>query len=118
MAEPPVSDGYYVKPTQDDETNAYRYASEKVAHAICTALPNEYTWEPALATGYPCPDPLTCTPGVCKFKQAACEARSTLPYFDCERDGNNVCAYSFERSAMSSSLKEVKEENLGNNIFS
>ena len=71
-------------PTSTDYTYATQYANDVMEKAACLAQPEKYDWIPS-TTRYPCPEGLACESGVCKFKQAACRERSTLPYYDCVR---------------------------------
>jgi hypothetical protein len=77
--------GFVVGPTATDYMNASMYASDIIKKEVCESRPDLYEWVPSNITRYPCPEGLTCTPGVCKFKEDACKSRSELPFYDCVR---------------------------------
>lgn len=77
--------GFEVGPTTTDYINATMYASDVTNKEVCESRPDLYTWVPSTITRYPCPEGLTCSTGVCKFREDACREMSELPYYDCVR---------------------------------
>lgn len=71
-------------PTTSDYMNAIRYAADVMNKEACLSDPDVYEWVPASTSRYPCPG-VECDPGVCRFKQQACNALGDMPFYDCRR---------------------------------
>lgn len=76
---------YFVPPTNQDISNAFMYAQNRLYKQVCESDPENYTWVPDDIVPYPCPEGLECFSGRCEFKEKGCRAASSLSYYDCKR---------------------------------
>lgn len=76
---------YFVAPTDQDISNAFMYAQNRLFKQVCDSDPENYTWIPDDIVPYPCPEGLECFSGRCVFNEKGCRAASSLSYYDCKR---------------------------------
>lgn len=80
---------YFVPPTNQDISNAFMYAQNRLYKQVCESDPENYTWVPDDIVPYPCPEGLECFSGRCVFNEKGCRSSSSLGYYDCKRTTEN-----------------------------